>query len=239
MNIADIHCHIMPYVDDGAVTFDEFKRLLESEVAQGAAVICCTPHLRRGMFETPDDEIRRQFQRMKDYADQQYAGHVSLFLSREYHYDALFQQKLADGTVIPLGRSKTVLTEFSSAHSEDFIVSGVRNVINHGFRPLIAHAERYTNLRNSKTAVERLIDAGALIQMNAGSILGREGFERSHYCRKQLKKGLVHVVASDAHDTETRPVELESAYKLITKKCGQEAAEKLLQINPLSILQNT
>ena len=64
--IADIHCHIIPYVDDGALRMEEAKELLTMQIEQGVGTICCTQHLRHHMFETPDETIKEQFARLKE-----------------------------------------------------------------------------------------------------------------------------------------------------------------------------
>ena len=233
--IIDIHCHILPYVDDGALRAAESDELLEAQYAQGVRVICATPHLRKDMFETPDETIVLQFERLKERAAARYPD-VSLFLSREYHCDKLFRDKLASHQVMPLGKGNCLLSEFSYRHSEEQIHDYIRLILDSGFIPLIAHVERYPAVSDSTEQVERLIDMGAMIQMNASSILGREGRKQASWCRKLLKAGLVHIAASDAHDPDERPVELDLCADLLEKKYGAELAERLLCTNPLKIL---
>ena len=82
IRIADIHCHILPYVDDGAEQKEESMALLESQYQQGVRVICVTPHLRKGMFETPDEVVIEQFERLLQRA-RAFEGKIHLYLSRE------------------------------------------------------------------------------------------------------------------------------------------------------------
>ena len=84
--------------------------------------------------------------------------------------------------------------------------------------------------------VQDLIDMGALIQVNGSSILAREGFKQASWVKKLLKEGLVHVVGSDAHDSESRPPEMDKVADFLEKKVGTEYARELLRINPLTIL---
>ena len=236
-NIADIHCHIIPYVDDGASVAAESEGLVEAAYATGVRTICCTPHLRRGMFETPDEAIQEQFEKLKERTlAAAYPEEIKLFLSREYHADRLLLQRLEQNAILPLGLGKYLLLEFSNAHPLEDIHWFIKTVLDAGYKPLVAHAERYRVLWESPDLAEELIDLGAKIQMNSSSILGREGRHQASYCKKLLKRQLVSVVASDAHDTEIRVPELDLAAAHLTRKFGEDYAEKLLVQNPLEIL---
>lgn len=238
--IADIHCHVLPYVDDGALRAQESDELVQMQAEQGARVICCTPHLRHHMFETPDEEIQRRFRQLLERQAAAEAASMSrspirFFLSREYHCDSLLLKKLEAGEILPLGNSKTILAEFSYRHSESQIRDFIKIIQSYGFRPLIAHAERYPALEKPAQAAA-LIDMGALIQMNASSVTGAEGRRQAAWCKKLLKADLVHVIASDAHDPSDRPPELASCASILERKFGKETAEKLLWTNPMHIL---
>ena len=249
MNFADIHCHILPYVDDGALVFEVTKELLEDMFRQGVRYICCTPHLRKGMFETPDDEVIRQFERVRQYAAERYGAQLQLFLSREYHFDQLFREKLTKGEILPLGGNgyysfssialgapRRILLEFSRRHTPEDLEEAVRLTTTHGYSPVIAHVERYSKAVCDPKEIRKLADLGARIQLNASAVIGRGGFSENAVCKKLLKEGLAHVVASDAHDPEDRPSEMEKAAQHLTKKYGTSQAEALLYKNPLRML---
>ena len=233
--IVDLHCHILPYVDDGALRCEESDELLEMLFQQGVRVLCATPHLRKGMFETPDEEIQAQFADLLKRADR-LGERMTLLLSREYHCDDLFRERLEAGNVLCMGAGNTVLMEFSSRHTFEDILSWVEGVRQRGYSPLIAHIERYPALNGSPEKVSALIQSGAKIQMNAGSILGREGFRQALWSKRLLKKSLVHVVASDSHDPELRPPELDACMKVLRKIVGRDDAMALLRDNPIKIL---
>lgn len=233
--IVDLHCHILPYVDDGALRCEESDELLEMLFQQGVRVLCATPHLRKGMFETPDEEIQAQFADLLKRADR-LGERMTLLLSREYHCDDLFRERLEAGNVLCMGAGNTVLMEFSSRHTFEDILSWVEGVRQRGYSPLIAHIERYPALNGSPEKVSTLIQSGAKIQMNAGSILGREGFRQALWSKRLLKKSLVHVVASDSHDPELRPPELDACMKVLRKIVGSDDAMALLRDNPIKIL---
>ena len=232
---ADIHCHIIPYVDDGAVDKDTSDELLDRQIRQGAGVICCTPHLRCGMFETPDEKVIEQFSRLKKRA----AGrgvNAELFLSREYHADRLLAKHLKEGSILPLGPGHLLL-EMSSVSSESDMVEYIKLVQAYGLIPLMAHPERYRAIRQQEEIADRLVSLGAKLQINISSLLGREGIGQKRLCRRLLKRGTVYAVASDAHDLENRPPELDRAYSWLARKLGEKQAEMLMITNPLKILK--
>lgn len=233
MRLADIHCHVLPYVDDGAEHTEQMEFLLASAVKQGIEVICATPHLRKGMFETPDEGIISQYHRACEYIEENDIP-VRLALSREYFCDDSFMRRLSRKQVIPLGEGTTILAEFSGRYSADKIEGYLKKIQDAGWTPLIAHVERYGSLDEDR--IRGFIEMGAKIQVNAGSVLGREGRWQKKLCWSLLRHGLVHVVASDAHDPVYRPNELGQCADKIEHKLGQACAQKVLWDGPVDIL---
>lgn len=233
MRLADIHCHILPYVDDGAEHMEEMEKLLASAVEQGIEVICATPHLRHGMFESTDEEIIKQYHRACDFITEKNFP-IRLFLSREYFCDDTVLERLRENKLIPMGSGNTILSEFSSRYSAVTIEGYLKKILDAGLTPLIAHVERYGCLDESW--IENFVHMGALIQINAGSVLGREGHLQKKLCWKLMRRDLVHVVATDAHDPDFRPNELGLCANKIEHKLGQAYAKKVLWDNPVEIL---
>lgn len=231
--LADIHCHLLPYVDDGAATMDTAIALLREEAAQGVDTVCMTPHLRQGMFETPDEELFRQFYRLREVAQEL---SITLCLGREYHLDGLFLRKLDEGNVLPLGLGKTILLEFSSWHSFEQMRLAVQRLRGCGYNTLIAHVERCPALHREPDRCEILRQMGVSLQCNAGSILGREGLWAKRFCHGLLKRQLVSVVASDAHDLTRRVPELGVCADYLSRKYGEAYATSLVSQTPRQIL---
>ena len=235
INLVDLHCHILPYVDDGALRAEESQQLLEMLFLQGVRFLCATPHLRNRMFETPDQDIRVQFAELQNFAERQRYP-VRLLLSREYHCDKLFEECLKAGTVLPIGAGNALLVEFSQRHDYEYILGWVKDLRRRGYQPLIAHLERYPAVEGDLDKVSNLIQNGAKIQMNADSVLGREGLRRAKWSKKLLKEALVHVIASDSHDPVDRPPELDACQRFLRKKVGDAYADALMRDNPMRIL---
>lgn len=234
MNLTDIHCHILPYVDDGAVDMDEALELLTMEANQGVSEICLTPHLREEMFTTPDSKILSVFDRLKAAAEEN-AIPAALHLSREYYYSPLFRKVLAAGEVIPMGR-RTLLIEFSYHASCETLEEAALEVLSAGYSPLFAHVERYMAIQDNPGEAAKLIGMGVKLQVNAASILGKDGWHLKRVCKRLLKEHSIFAVASDTHDTEVRVPYMEKCRKYLEKKFGRDYAQELMEVNPLSIL---
>lgn len=238
MEFSDIHCHIMPYVDDGATDLDEAMELLEAQQRQSVNVLCLTPHCREEMFSTSDEQIRRGFDRLRRELQRREMP-IELHLGREYYYDSAFLDLLEQGNVIPLGESNVLLVEFDSNASENRMRQAVDAVMSCGYRILIAHIERYHIVQEDPTAAQRLRERGGLIQVNAGSILGDEGWRTKKTAMYLLKKQAVFAVASDAHGMEFRPPKLKKCADYLRWRISRDYAERIFRTNPLSILQMT
>jgi protein-tyrosine phosphatase len=162
---------------------------------------------------------------------------LTLYHSREYHCDRLLRRRLQEGSLRPLGKGRTVLLEFSYRHSAEEILDAVKLVRRMGYTPLIAHAERTQPLQKDWSFAHTLRESGALLQINAGSILGREGLRQKLLCRKLLQQGLPSVVASDAHDAGIRVPELDRCAGYLEDKYGKGLARRLLCSTPKAILE--
>ncbi len=233
--LADIHCHVLPYVDDGAEHLEEMQQLLTEQARQGIRLVCATPHLRHGMFTASDAEIRHQFERARTFIRTQRLP-VYLCLSREYHCDDDFLALLEQDRLLPMGNGNTLLVEFSNRHSFEMICDRLQRVIRAGYQPLVAHVERYGAVRQDPARVGRLIGLGAMIQVNASSLLGHEGWQLKHFCWELARQDRIHVVASDAHGPAYRPVQLAACAQKVEHRMGEAYARKVLWENPLKIV---
>lgn len=235
--MVDIHCHILPDVDDGAEGEKEAIELLESEYMNGVADVILTPHYRRGVFETSEDIIEQRFQKIKHYVATHMGGKLNVYLGCEYHRDSQMVSDLQAGIKPTLANSRYVLTEFSTIHGYSVFRKQIYELVNAGYIPIIAHIERYRCIVNEQSLINELIALGAEIQVTSGALLGSYGWSMKRFCRKLLKKRLVHYIASDAHNMRTRPVDLGKCAKYVEKKYGKSYARRLFVDNPKKIIQ--
>ena len=236
MNIVDIHCHILPYVDDGASTLEEAMDLLWMEADQGVTEICLTPHLRHKMFDSSDEKIAEKFAQLSAAAREQRLP-IRLHLSREYYYDDHFRKKLSEGQLLPMG-GDILLTEFSYSSDFQALRNAAMEELNAGFTPLFAHVERYRAFEEDPNCGKALMEMGVLMQVNADGVMGRNGRKTKLLCERLIKSGCIHVVASDTHDSINRVPGLKKCADYLEKKIGRASTHRLMYENPLAILNS-
>ena len=223
----DIHSHVVPEVDDGSRSIASSLEILKAAQENGVTDIICTPHYRRSLFETDVNKIKEKFAELKAANDTS----VNLYLGQEVAYSQGVFDRLDRGETLTMNGTKYVLWEFSYTNFTD-IGGVVFESKLRGYKPIIAHIERYEYL--SLDDVEELFFNGALIQINADSIL-----HGSHYhsvAKKYLKKGFVHFIANDIHSG--RQYIMQKAYKTVRSKYGEEFAGKLFNENAKILLKN-
>lgn len=235
--IYDVHCHIVPGVDDGASNYEETKKLLQMEYDQGVRGIIVTPHFRFRMFETPIERIKEQFV-LVQRASAEIGNDLEVYLGCEFHANMEMPDMLRSGKVSTMAGSRYVLAEFSESSEASYIRERIYALLSNGYKPIVAHIERYEATRSDLNFVEELDDMGACMQINADSIIGKEGFSIKRFCRKLMKYDLVQFVGSDCHNTSDRISRMGEAYSYVNKKIGEEYADYLFIENPQKILKD-
>ena len=234
----DIHCHLLHGVDDGPRRIEQSLELLRMEYDDGVRTIFLTPHYRRDLFECPTHILLEHFEALRHRATQQFPD-LQLILGREVHVHSDITQALRTGQCMTLGDSDHVLLEFPENADKRYLIDSCHAVIQGGYRPIIAHAERYTDFREHASLADEVQEMGALIQLNADSILGQHGISVRRCCHRLLKQGKAHFIASDAHDITHRKPILRDCFLEVHKKYGQAYAAKLFEENPLAVINNT
>ena len=231
----DVHCHVLPGIDDGAADLDVALALLHREYADGVRKVIATPHYRRQMFEPTMEKILAAYHVLREKAAE--IG-IELYLGCEYHVNMEITEDIFAGKRPTLAGSRYILSEFSSASTEKFIRERCRHMRSRGLVPVIAHVERYPALTKNMDLIEELSEMGCMIQVNAGSILGEDGFRVKHFCKKLLSYGMADLVGSDCHDLKQRVPRMGECAVWLEKKAGSAYTEMLLRENAGKILEN-
>lgn len=234
--LIDIHCHIVPGVDDGAKTLYDAGKILQMEYWNGVSAVIVTPHYRVGMFETPQAVIQNQFLRLKEMVSHSRSG-MKVYLGCEYHSHSTMLRDLQTKKRPTMAGSRYVLTEFSSRHSYSMIRNQVYELVAARYKPIIAHVERYPCLLEDAELIGELIDAGAKIQVTSGSVIGEHGRKRKQFCQYLLKNDWVDYIASDAHDITHRKPNLKQCAEYVSKKYGEEYMKDIFIRNPQKIIR--
>lgn len=229
----DIHCHLLFGVDDGPEKIEQSIAMLKVAHEQGITNIVLTPHYRRGMFRFDGNLVLERKKALEPYANEM---DIKLHLGTEIHVNGDILEYLEEGRVFSLAESEYVLTEYDYHTEYNYLFKMTQELLRHGYVPVIAHVERYECLVSQPRRLETLQEIGALVQMNAGAIIGEDGFGMKQFCKKALKHGWVDVVASDSHDTKKRRCHMEETYDYITDKYGEKLAYRLMVKNPKKII---
>lgn len=235
-NIVDIHCHLIPEVDDGAKTYEMALEIIRKEYNEGVRSIILTPHFRRKMFEPDKTVVYENYKKLKSMVNEQHPD-LKLYLGCELHASMGMAERIADNPNLCMAGTDYVLVEFSEADEVEFIRERIRVVQMAGYKPIIAHAERYPKLMKRFDQLEELVDMGICIQVNADSILGKEGWKTKRLCKKMMKENLIHFVGSDAHNLTDRTSNLGECADYVLKKEGEDYAQELFVNNPMRIIK--
>ena len=234
LGIVDIHSHIIPDVDDGARTLEESKQMLEIAYSEGIRTIIATPHFRHEVFECSMDKIEEQYQAVKQLGQSIGEG-IAIRLGCEYYAEICMTDKLKNEPKYTMAGTSYVLIEFSVDVEFSCMRAIIQELVRGGYKPILAHAERYECLYKRFYAKE-LITLGAKMQLNADSIIGENGRKVKKFCKKIMKKNLLEFIGTDGHDTKVRRPSIIKCVNYLEKKMGCDYAKKILIDNPQKII---
>lgn len=231
-DLVDIHSHIFWGVDDGSPNRETTLEMLRVASAAGTTDIVGTPHANAD--STPDAaEIGRQM----DDLNGALGGRPRIHRGCELHvsYEAI-QDALASPHKYTVNGRNFLLLEFGAQISGS--AEGIlERLAGAGMDPIVAHAERNPTLAQSLDRLEKWCGRGVLVQITARSLEGGFGARTMDVAWRMLSRGLVHFVASDAHDPGHRPPRLDLARDLVGRKMGEDASERLFTYNPSLVIE--
>lgn len=233
----DMHTHILPEVDDGAQSMVDALKLVRMAHKNGTRALILTPHYRGKYRENTPAWLQEVFSVFSEMVAQELPD-MQLFMGSEAYYEQELPQLMAQGNVLTIHTSDYCLLEFSPGTPPSQITAGVSQMLRHGYRPIIAHVERYGAFHDGGALIDDVLSQGALIQLNADSVLGKHGLQVKRLCHKMLKAQQVHFVASDAHDDKKRTPVLKDCFEVVRKKYGQEYAARLFCENARAVIEN-
>lgn len=234
-DLYDIHCHILPGVDDGAKNMDIALGLIEKEIEAGVETIILTPHFRKEMFEPEMEDIWNAYDEL---VYETHHKNIRLYLGCEFHANMEMVETLEKGLRPTLANSRYVLTEFSTNSTKAFIKERADALLANGYYPIIAHIERYRALRKDFDLISDLIEMGCEMQVNADAVIGKNGLGAQRFCKKLMQEDMLHYVASDAHNLKGRTTRMGECCEYLKKHMGRLYASHIMRDNPSKIIEN-
>ncbi len=228
----DIHCHLLPAVDDGATSWDVTLEMCRIAEEDGVTHIVATPHANyeygfdRAFHLGLLEELRAR------------APKLSFSLGCDFH---LSYENIQDAMAHP-GRYAIGDTRYQLVELSDYSAFNVAQTLHSlqiaGLVPILTHPERNAVILANPDLLKKYAEVGCLFQITANSLTGFWGKTKQQFCEELLRKKMVHFIASDAHGVKNRTPLLSAARDAAAKIIGSDAAEKLVNANPAAVLSN-
>ena len=232
----DVHFHCLPETDDGPATWQEAVDLCRAAAADGVTALVATPHVLRGDWLNEDPAVRDQ---LILKLNTMLGGRPSVLAGCEYFFSAdavELWEKGKSGPLTGLNRTGYLLLEFPAGPIPPVTAAVFHELALLDVTPVIAHPERHRVFAQHPPVLEELVRRGAVVQITAGSLLGDFGEGPLEACSEFLRRGLVRLVASDAHSLAHRPPHLSAARDLVSKAWGSEVELGLFEANPRAVI---
>ena len=187
----DCHTHLLPGVDDGVATIEQSLEVLAYMESQGVSQVWCTPHVMDDI-PNPTELLLRKFEELKTA----YKGNIKLNLAAEYMLDSEFEKRLAEGDLLKMW-DDVVLVETSTNIPPYNLLNLLENIMSKGYRPMLAHPERYRYM--DVADYRHLREIGVYYQLNLPSVVGYYGETAANKALRLLREGSYYAVGSDCH----------------------------------------
>ncbi len=237
--MVDIHCHILPGLDDGAGNMSDALEMAELAVSSGIKSIITTPHCNiPGSYRnywglSLQNDIRLLQEELRNRNID-----LSIYHGQEVFLSSGFAEMLHQGKLITLNDSRYMLVEFDMNERADIAYRKLQQVLAEGCIPIVAHPERYGFVNEQKEAVYRMKDLGVLLQVNRGSIKGAFGRTAMKKAMDILYSYQADFIATDAHSQYSRTPYLADVHEFISEEISPEYGDVLVNENPRKVLND-
>ena len=231
--MVDLHCHILPGVDDGPANIEESLAMAESAINDGITHVVATPHC--------SSEYRFDYSRvqhLRDRLQSELGDRLKLATGCDFHLNPENVEALRkSASRFCINQHDYLLVEFNEISIPPSMDDTLHDLQLKGIRPVITHPERNAILRRQPERLGAWARLGCYVQVTAGSLTGTFGPRAQEDSLCWIGRGVVHFVASDAHNTKRRPLRLQPAYDAVCKQFGEEKARALFIDNPLAAFE--
>ena len=234
----DIHCHLLPALDDGPATWDESLEMAKMAAADGIVTIVATPHQLGNYPDNSAEKIHARIAQLQCFL-QQRAINLELLPGADVRIDPDLPRMIQSSKVLTLAdRRRHVLLELPHEIyiSLDRLLSDLHSA---GLAGILSHPERNQGLLNQPNILSKLVEQGCLLQDTAGSLLGSFGSRIQKFAESIVQQGLVDFIASDAHGIKSRTPGLSRAFDRVVHLAGYDTAVDLFCRNPACVVAGT
>lgn len=238
----DIHSHILPGLDDGAQTWEEALQMARLAVADGIRIMVASPHLYQNRVvdnETLNDK-ETILDTVKQFKQKLREEEIDLEILPGCDTPLCFEliRLMDNGQLLTINDgNRYLLLELPDTSFPPATEQVCFRLQSKGVTPIITHPERNFIIQEMPAKIERLLDLGCLVQITGSSLLGVFGRGVAKFTRLLVKKGYVHLVASDAHNTRSRPPVLSPAVEALSALVGPEQARAMVTVIPEKIVK--
>ena len=195
----DLHCHFVAQIDDGARTPEEGLAMLRGLKSAGYDLAVATPHMRPGMFDNDKAALDRAFLSMKSHFETAADQIPEVALASEHYFDDVVFKRLVSGQALPYPGGRAVLVELPTQSFPAMTPHRLLDVKRAGLRVVLAHPERYRPIWDDIQAVEALLDAGAMLQLDLCSLVGKYGKMAQRTAERLLEEEAYEIASTDIH----------------------------------------
>lgn len=228
--MVDIHCHILPGLDDGPATLAESVEMAKAAIADGITHVVATPHA-NDKYAFEPELIRARRDELQQLAGEQLVLATGCDLHMSYENLRMLREQPARFTI---NQKNYLLVEFADFAIPPTMDAVLKEMLVSGIIPIITHPERNPLLRTSSKRLREWMGLGCCVQVTALSLLGRFGQTAQAAAERLLEEDCIHFIASDAHNVKSRPLQLKEAHQVVARRKGKEVAEALFRANPMA-----
>jgi protein-tyrosine phosphatase len=233
----DLHSHILPGIDDGAGNLETAVAMGRMAVADGIEVMACTPHFMPGLYDNETQDVRHRVAHLNQVFAQE-GINLALVLGSDAHMRPDFVSGLRNDTIPTLHSSRYVLFEPPHAVMPKRMDELLFNIQVSGYVPILTHPERLKWIEQNYSTIVDLANNGVWMQITAGSLTGRFGKRTQYWAQRLLAEGHVSILATDAHNTGSRPPLLAEARDMAASELGVDEATHLVVTRPECVLED-
>jgi protein-tyrosine phosphatase len=237
MQLIDLHCHLLPGIDDGAKDLDISLAMARIAASEGVTTIACTPHILPGVYNNRGPDIRQAVARLQKSVSEEGIP-IRLVTGADVHIALDLALQLGDGRALTLNDSRYFLLEPPHRRLPPRLEDLIFGLQAGGFAPILTHPERMFWIEDHYELIKRLVRNSVLMQITAGSLMGRFGRRPCYWAERMLDDGLCHLLATDAHNTERRAPGMADACERVMQRLGRDEAMHLVLTRPRGILND-